>query len=93
MDPMLDPVATATISVLLLSLLFALWWSATRRHMRRREQHRREWENSEVRPELWTSAARCPHCERRGGLLEVDGDDLWFECLSCQRRHRRESRA
>ena len=72
-------------------VLFLLWVGATRRHTRRRAAQRGEWEAAE-RAELWTSAARCPACGARGGLLRVDGDQLWFVCLSCRACHRRESR-
>ena len=80
------------VAAALLVVLLALWLSATRRHARRRRDTQREWDTAQHRPELWTSAARCPECERSGGLLEVDDDgDVWFVCLSCQHRYRRSS--
>lgn len=72
-------------------LLFALWIAATRRHARRRAGQRKEWEEA-GRADLWTSAARCPACGARGGLLRVKGEELEFECLSCRARHRRRNR-
>lgn len=86
------PVATIVGAVLLLAVLTALWLVANRRHRQRRETSRSEWDDADGRTDLWTSGARCPHCGERGGVLEVDGDDLWFVCLSCRGRHRRHHR-
>lgn len=79
-------------AAVLLVVLMALWLVANRRHRRRRETSRSEWDDAGGRTDLWTSGARCPHCGQRGGLLEVHDDDLWFVCLSCRGRHRREQR-
>lgn len=84
-------VQTAVAGVLLVALL-SLWLLATRRHRRRREGRAAEWQGADGRTALWTSGARCPHCGHHGGLLEVDDRELWFVCLACQRRHRREHR-
>lgn len=70
--------------------LLLLWAGATRRQVRRREAG--DWEGAAARPELWTSSARCPQCGSGGGLLSVDGDVLWFACLSCGARHRRDTK-
>jgi hypothetical protein len=70
--------------------LTALWVLHTRRHNRRRAGQRSDWADAEVRPDLWTSAARCPHCRAAGGLLEHEAGELWFTCMACGRRHRRE---
>jgi hypothetical protein len=72
--------------------LLVLWWSATRRHLRRREPQSADWVGAEDRPELWTSAARCPSCGAGGGLLDDRDDEVWFTCLACGQRHRREHR-
>lgn len=77
---------------LLLGVLMALWLVANRRHRQRRGTSRSEWDDAGGRTGLWTSGARCPHCGERGGLLQVDDDELWFVCMACQRRHRREQR-
>jgi hypothetical protein len=80
--------AGASVGVLLL----VLWWGATRRHLRRREPQMADWAGVEIRPELWTSSARCLTCGATGGVLdELDGE-LWFTCLACGQRHRREQR-
>lgn len=72
--------------------LLALWVAANRRHLARRAPGAREWEDADARPDLWTSAARCPACGRAGGLLSTVGDEVWFTCLACNQRHRREHR-
>ena len=84
---------SVVVSAAVLVALFALWWTATRRHLDRRQGRRREWDGAEGRSDLWTSGARCPSCGETGGLLEVESDELWFVCLSCRARHRRETRA
>lgn len=73
-------------------LLAVAWLLANRRHVRKRAARAADWETGSERPELWTSAARCPHCSSRGGLLSVNGDTLEFECLACGARHARENR-
>ncbi len=82
-------VAAAVAGVLLL----LLWLGANRRHVARRGGASREWDGSERRPDLWTSAARCPNCGESGGLLSDDGEEVWFSCLACGQRHRRQNRA
>jgi hypothetical protein len=72
------------------AVLTVLWVVSTRSHNRRRASRQADWEDAEVRPDLWTSAARCPHCRSAGGLLEQEGGELWFTCMACGRRHRRE---
>jgi hypothetical protein len=81
------PLVVAGLAV----VLFALWIAATRRHARRRAAQRDEWDDA-VRVDLWTSAARCPSCGARGGVLRMEGEELWFVCLSCRARHRRRTR-
>jgi hypothetical protein len=70
--------------------LLALWVSANRRHVARRTEQTRDWGGAGDRPDLWTSAARCPNCAESGGRLSMMGDELWFTCLACGQRHRRE---
>lgn len=82
--------AFATLAIV--ALLGALWLAATRRHRRRREVRDAEWGGTEVRPDVWTSQARCPHCSTPGGVVSEEDDQLWFTCLSCGRRHRRRER-
>ena len=74
------------------AVLLGLWVTANRRHVRRRRVRGADWDRASGHPDLWTSAARCPFCRSGGGLLEMDGDELWFECLACGRRHHRETR-
>jgi hypothetical protein len=78
--------------VALLLVLGGLWIAGNARYRRRRRAEGADWEQAADRPDLWTSGARCPSCRSSGGLLELDGDQLWFECLSCGRRHPRQSR-
>lgn len=85
MEPALATVAMAV-------LLGGLWAAATRRHRRRREVRDAEWGPTAVRPDVWTSEARCPHCSASGGIVSEEGEQLWFTCLSCGRRHRRRER-
>lgn len=70
-------------------LLLALWLGANRRHLDRRGQRSADWAGAADRPDLWTSAARCPSCGEQGGLLSGSEDNLWFSCLACGQRHRR----
>lgn len=84
MEGLLAAVAAAGV-------LAALWVSATRRHLERRD-HRTDWDDADTVPRLWTSTARCPHCRADGGVLSTAGDELWFTCLSCGQRHRRETK-
>jgi anaerobic selenocysteine-containing dehydrogenase len=80
-----DPLVAAAAAG---ALLLALWVGANRRHAQRRSASAGEWEGE--RADLWTSAARCPSCAAPGGLLSrVDGE-LWYSCLACGQRHRRE---
>lgn len=89
---MLEIMDTVLIVLGVGGLLLALWLAATRTHLRRRQVQSGEWDAAD-RPELWTSGARCPHCGAHGGLLEVEDEKLWFECLACGRRHQRQTRA
>jgi hypothetical protein len=77
--------------------LLALWIAANRRHLRRRSGASPEWSDAQERPDLWTSAARCPSCGRSGGVLSIGeepgAEGLWFTCLHCRQRHRREGKA
>lgn len=81
------------VAALAAAVLLALWVSATRRHIRRRDRQRADWEGEETAPRLWTSTAACPHCRAGGGLLSTEGGEVWFTCLSCGQRHRRETKA
>jgi hypothetical protein len=83
------PVVVGAIAVSSLALLW-LWVAATRKHVQRRR--RGDWEGANGRPELWTSSARCPTCQHLGGVLEARGEELWFVCMSCQGRHKREAK-
>ncbi|CAN5582105.1 MAG: hypothetical protein M3493_05420 [Actinomycetota bacterium] len=83
---------TGTALVLGAALL-ALWFGSSRRYAAERARRSADWEGSGNKPELWTLAARCPHCGAHGGLLELEGDETWFVCLACRQRHRRQSRA
>lgn len=76
----------------LAAALIAAWVGALRAHLHRQRARASEWEGTGERPELWTSAARCANCGARGGLLDTDGDALWFECLACGHRARRRTR-
>lgn len=73
-------------------VLLGLWFGATTRHLRRRRAQGADWAVAERKPDLWTSAARCPGCGARGGLLELRGELVEFVCLTCGVRHQRESR-
>lgn len=73
-------------------VLVTLWAVTNRRHLARREPQSADWDATDDELDLWTSAARCVHCGTSGGLLEKDGDRLFFACLSCGRRHERDSR-
>lgn len=75
------------------AVLLGMWWGASRRHAVRRESHSGEWEGSQDRPELWTSSARCPSCGASGGVLDMSDGELWFTCMRCRQRHRREHKA
>jgi hypothetical protein len=74
------------------TVLVALWLATNQRLVRGRSGRAGEWEGAD-RPELWTSAARCVRCRRGGGLLERDGETLWFTCLACGHRQRRTTKA
>lgn len=75
------------------AVLLALWWGATRRHVHRRDLQSADWTGTSARPDLWTSSARCPNCGAAGGVLDAHDGELWFTCLSCRSRHRREHKA
>lgn len=81
------------VAVVAAVVLLALWVSATRRHVGRRDQQLAEWEGGETAPRLWTSTASCPHCRAGGGLLSTEAGEVWFTCLACGQRHRRETKA
>lgn len=85
----MDPVFAAAAGGL---ALVAAWGYANGRHLRRREGRSADWDDAEARADLWTSAARCPACGNRGGLLQVTGGGLEFVCLACGDRHGRQSR-
>lgn len=74
------------------AVLVGLWWHATRRHAGRRGPQRAEWDDAHA-PRLWTSATACPSCRAGGGLVCTEGGEVWFTCLSCGDRHRRETKA
>ncbi len=74
-------------------VLLAVWLAATRRELRRGSAPDAEWGNVTDAPRLWTSAARCPGCSASGGVLSKAGETLWFDCLACGQRHRRETKA
>ena len=76
-----------------LGVVLLVWWFiTTRRHVDRRAGATAEWSEAAERPDLWTSSASCVHCGADGGLLELVGDRVQFECLSCGRRSVRETR-
>ena len=85
----MDAVITGAVAGV---VLLGLWLAETRRHVDRKRLRNADWEQASGRPGLWTSGARCPFCRSGGGLLEVEADELWFECLACGRRHRRDTR-
>lgn len=74
-------------------VLGALWVAATRRHVRGRAVADTDWHGADRKPALWTSTARCVQCGSGDGLLEDAGGELWFMCLACGHRHRRERKA
>ncbi|MGM0819077.1 MAG: hypothetical protein ACQETV_06750 [Actinomycetota bacterium] len=85
-----------------LVVLGGLWAQAARRHGRRRRSG--DWQPG-MRPQAWTSQARCPTCDRVGGVVtEAHGAAgpsrqgegrhppqplLRFACLSCGHEHDR----
>lgn len=81
------PVLVIAVGVLLL----IGWFVTNQQHIRRSSQRASEWDAGQ-RPDLWTSEATCVHCGARGGLLQVAGDSIEFECLTCGRRHSRDAR-
>lgn len=86
-------VVDGVVLVAVAAVLVALWWSATRRHVRRRAPERAEWDDDAGAPRLWTSTVACPACRAGGGLVSTEGGEVWFTCLSCGERHRRETKA
>ncbi len=86
---LVDPVLGVAVGGV---VLVAAWLAATRRHVQRRERSAAEWAGPDGHADLWTSAARCPACGSRGGVLEVGGDGLEFVCLACGDRHARQHR-
>lgn len=88
----LDPLLLA-VALVGGALLLGLWVGSLRRDLRRRRGRAADWDAAgEAVPALWTSAARCPDCGARGGLLEEAAGERWFACLACGGRHRREQR-
>lgn len=85
----MDPVFAVGLGGL---ALVAAWAAANGRHVRRREGRGAEWDGADARADLWTSAARCPACGSRGGVLEVSGIGLEFVCLACGQRHNRDTK-
>ena len=84
----MDPVAAVGLGG---GVVLALVWAAANRdHLRRRHRRAEEW--SGARPDLWTSAARCPECRAGGGLVEDTADGVRYTCLACGATHRRRSR-
>jgi hypothetical protein len=73
------------------AVLIGAWLVALRAHLRRQRSRAAEWDGAQERPDLWTSTARCLSCGG-GGVIEEDGDALWFVCLTCGRRHARQTR-
>ena len=81
----------AAIAVASVALL--VWWArSNQRHLDRRAPQSADWEAVDEELNLWTSQARCVHCGAAGGLLEKEGDRLFFACLGCGQRHERENR-
>lgn len=82
------------VAALVGAVLLALWAAATRRHIARRERQRADWEGgTDTGPRLWTSEAACPHCRAAGGVLSTESGEVWFTCLACGQRHRRDTKA
>lgn len=69
--------------------LVGLWVRSVRRHL---GQAPDDWSAAASRPDLWTSAARCPACGAGGGLVELLDGETVHECLACGRRHVRDQR-
>lgn len=76
----------------LVVLFIGAWLRALRAQLRRQRVRAQEWAGAGHRPELWTSAARCVSCGRSAGVLDADGDVLWYVCLACGHRTRRTTR-
>lgn len=75
-------------------VLLALWAGATRRHISRRDRQRVDWDDeTHTVPRLWTTEAACPDCRASGGVLSTESGEVWFTCLACGQRHRRETKA
>ena len=80
-------------AIALASIVLLVWWArSNERHLARREPQAADWDGPDDGLNLWTSQARCVHCGASGGLLEKEGDQLYFACLTCGQRHQRESR-
>lgn len=80
------------LAVVLVALLIGAWLRALRAQLQRQRARATDWAGSGRRPELWTSVARCTACGRHGGVVDQDGDVLWYVCLHCGRRTRRTTR-
>ena len=74
-------------------VLLAVWLAANRREVRRADARDADWAEDGQAPRLWTSGARCPACQAAGGVLSAVDEGLWFTCLACGQRHRRETKA
>jgi hypothetical protein len=80
------------LAAVLVALLIGAWLRALRAQLQRQRARANDWVGSGRRPELWTSVARCTACGRQGGVVDQDGDVLWYVCLHCGRRTRRTTR-
>ena len=93
---------TAVLAAAALVVLGGLWTRASGRHRQRRRHG--DWQAG-LRPQAWTSVARCPACDGVGGVL-TEADErtavtpradrrhhpqprLRFACLSCGHEHDR----
>ena len=80
------------LGLLVAAALLALWVGATRRQATTQARHT-EWADAPGKPELWTSAARCPRCRAEGCLLSEQHGELWHTCMACGHRHPRATKA
>lgn len=76
------------------AVLLTLWAAATRRHIARRDRQHADWDDdTDTAPRLWTTEAACPRCRAAGGVLSTESGEVWFTCLACGQRHRRDTKA